>query len=221
MSPQTEMARRMAAVVRDLKPLFQARGFRKRRNTFNRETEPGLVHVVAFTMGRYELYGEPHDPFSGEYGFFWICFGVYVEEIAQRLGGGYGSRRDFVTEPDCELRVQSGMTGDAPRQGWYLGEEPEHLVAETTAFLEGTVFPYLGRLSSRDAILREWERAPERVPLSRGRLALAMLQLERGNVEQAVDLVHRHLQVGDYHPSHREWVMRNVVPQLGERAASF
>jgi hypothetical protein len=133
MSPQTEMARRMAAVVRDLKPLFQARGFRKRRNTFNRETEPGLVHVVAFTMGRYELYGEPHDPFSGEYGFFWICFGVYVEEIAQRLGGGYGSRRDFVTEPDCELRVQSGMTGDAPRQGWYLGEEPGHLVARPRA----------------------------------------------------------------------------------------
>jgi hypothetical protein len=217
--PQTEMARRMAAVVGELKPLFQARGFRKRRNTFNRETEPGLVHVVSFAMGRYELYGEPHDPFSGEYGFYWILWGVYVEEIARRLLGDQG--RDFVTEPNCELRLHSGVTESAPRQGWYLGEEPARLIADATSFLKGTVFPYLDRLSSREAILRDWERAPESVPFARRRLAIAMLELERGNVDRAVDLVRQHLQDGDYHPSHRDWVMKNVAPQFGERAASF
>jgi len=67
-SPQTEMARRMADLARAVQPLFTTRGFRKRRNVFNRETEPGLVQVVAFTMGRYELYGDQHDPFAGDYG---------------------------------------------------------------------------------------------------------------------------------------------------------
>jgi hypothetical protein len=209
----------MAAVAGELKPLLQAHGFRKRRNTFNRETEPGLVHVVSFSMGRYELYGELHDPFSGEYGFYWILWGVHVEEIARRLRGD--SALDFVTEPHCELRLHSAYRDEAPREGWYLGEELELLVADATAFLEGTVLPYLDRLPSRDAIVREWERAPESVPFTRRGLAIAMLELERGNVDRAVDLVRQHLQDGDYHPSHRDWVMKNVAPQFGERAASF
>jgi hypothetical protein len=209
----------MAAVVGELKPLLRAHGFRKRRNTFNRETEPGLVHVVTLAMGRYELYGEPHDPFSGEYGFYWILWGVYLEEIGRRLRGD--SARDFVTEAHCELRLHSGHRDEAPREGWYLGEELELLAADATAFLEETVLPYLDRLRSRDAIVREWERAPESVPFTRRGLAIAMLELERGNVDRAVDLVSEYLRKGDFHPSHRGWVMQNVAPQFGVRATSF
>jgi uncharacterized protein DUF4304 len=201
------MARRMAAAVDELRPLFAARGFRKRRNSFNRTAEPGLVHVVAFVMGRYELYGEQHDPFAGDYGFYRIDFGVYVEEVARRLQGRYGA--DFVTEADCELRLSS-----AP-QSWYLGEEPERLAGESAAFLEAVVFPLFGRLATRDAILGEWERDPGAVPLTRRRLAVAMIELERGNVGRAARLVAAHLDGGEFHPAHRDWVLEHVSPQLG------
>ena len=210
MSPQTEMARRMAAVVEELKPLFRRRGFRKRRNTFNRTTEPGLVHVVTFTMGRDELYGEPHDPFAHDYGFYWIDFGVYVAEIARRLNAGSGL--DFVTEADCELRRRAG---GHRHEGWYLGGETASLAEEAAAILDGEVFPCLDRLATRDAILREWEREPASVPLTRRRLAIAMIELERGDVERAVELVRAHLDSGEYHESHRDWVLKNVAPELG------
>jgi hypothetical protein len=211
LSPQTEMARRMAAVVGELRPLFRERGFRKRRSTFNRTTEPGLVHVVAFTMGRYELYGEQHDPFSGDYGFYQIDYGVFVEEISRRLQGRSGI--DFVTEPDCELRLSSTRLEGAPNRGWYLGDDLAPLVEEASGLLTGTVLPYLDRLSTRDAILRSWEQEPETVPLTRRRLAIAMIELERGNRNRAAELVQAHLDSG-IHPGHRDWVLQNVTPQL-------
>ena len=54
------------------------------------------------------------------------------------------------------------------------------------------------------------------MPLARRRLAIAMIELERGNVDRAAELVRAHVDSGEFHPSHRDWVLANVVPQLGE-----
>ena len=207
------MARRMSDVVRAVHPLLRESGFTKRRNTFNRETEPGLVHVIAFQMGRYELYGEQHDPFTGEYGRFWLALGVYVAEVAELLGGS-GRQPEFIVEPQCELRVQADSVSSAPRAGWYLGEEHDALVEEARTALTGGVLPYLDRLTTRDALLAAWDRDPLDVPLTRDKLAAAAVELGRGRRERGFELVREHLADGNFHPRHADWVRANVLPRI-------
>jgi hypothetical protein len=211
------MARRMAAVASGVHPLLRARGFRKRRNTFNRETEPGVVQVVAFAMGRYELFGEPHDPFAGEYGRFSVSAGVHVEEVARRLGGH--APRDFVAEPYCELRFHSHGSPKAPPNGWYLGDPHEALVDAATRYVEDEVLPLLDALRTRDALVAEWTSDDPLVPHPRGRLAAAMVELERGRVAEAGELVRRHLERASVNPRHRAWVTDHVLPQLESQPA--
>jgi hypothetical protein len=205
------MARRMADVVRAVHPLLKEQGFRKRRNAFNRETEPGLVHVVAFQMGRYELYGEQHDPFQDEYGRFWLSFGVWLAEVHRGLN--QWSVPAFLTEPECELRQDAYRVGPAPKDGWYLGDDRDSLVEQVRTVLTEAVLPYLDRLATRDELLAAWERDPRAVPLTRGRLAVALIHLERGDRRRAQALVREHLD-GQIHPSHAKWVRDVVLPRL-------
>lgn len=202
----------MADVVRAVHPLLKEQGFRKRRNSFNRETEPGLVHVVAFQMGRYELYGEQHDPFRGEYGRFWLACGVWVEEIHRGLNGW--AVPAFLTEAECELRQDAYRLAPAPQDGWYLGDDRDSLVDEVQSVLTGSVLPYLDRLATRDELLAGWERDSTSVPLTRGRLAAALIHLERGDRPRAERLVREHLERGGIHPSHAAWVRNVVLPRV-------
>jgi hypothetical protein len=206
------MARRMAEVVRGVHPLLKERAFRKRRNAFNRETEPGLVQVVALQMGRYELYGEQHDPFTGEYGRFWLSFGVWVAEIHRGLNAWPVPA--FLTEAECELRQDAHRIAAAPKEGWYLGEDRDELVDGVRTVLTGWVLPYLDGLTTRDDLLAGWERDSRSVPLTRGRLAAALIHLARGDRRRAETLVREHLERGDIHPSHAAWVRGVVLPRL-------
>jgi hypothetical protein len=82
----------MAAVVADAAPLLKRAGFRKRRHSFNREAEPGIVQVVSFQLGR-NLYRR-----------FTINLGVYVPEMVL----DEHERRDgWVNEYNCQLRQRS------------------------------------------------------------------------------------------------------------------
>lgn len=84
----TDAARAMASVVALTVPLLKRAGFRKRRHSFNRTPEAGLVQVVSFQMGPFEPLGPGSEAniafreqlgFAGNlYGTFTINLGVYV-----------------------------------------------------------------------------------------------------------------------------------------------
>src|SRR5436190_639656 len=84
----TPAAQAMKDVVGSVTPLLRRAGFRKRRHTFNRMPEPGLVHVLNFQMGAFNPPGpasEAHvaaleslDIPGDLYGRFTINLGVYV-----------------------------------------------------------------------------------------------------------------------------------------------
>jgi hypothetical protein len=84
---ETAFASAMRAVVREIHPMLKRAGFRKRRHTFNRETAPGLVHVVNFQMGPYEVGEHVEIPGLREnlYGKFTVNLGVFIREIHDHL----------------------------------------------------------------------------------------------------------------------------------------
>lgn len=113
---QTDAARAMDSVVAQTVPLLKASGFRKRRHTFNRTPEPGLVQVVNFQMGPFEPPGPGSETniaareklgLAGDlYGTFTINLGVYVDEMVME---DWERRDGWVNEYDCQLRAGSAI----------------------------------------------------------------------------------------------------------------
>jgi hypothetical protein len=96
----------MRAVVAAVAPDLKAAGFRKRRHSFNRTTEPGVVHVIDFQMWPYRVPpGSPVLPRLVD-GSFRINLGVYVDapvrESWQRPTGSW------VSESQCPIRTVIG-----------------------------------------------------------------------------------------------------------------
>ncbi len=166
----TLFAERMSVVVDSLAPLLKQVGYRKRRHVFNREVEPGLIHVVSFEMGRFEFGDDIPGLRESTYGEFQIEFGVFVDEICAGLDGRPGIT--FAHGYDCAIRVVSGQTtlgtrdvqlGDltVPGVGQYslnLKAEPAQVIAETHQLLINEALPFLERLGSRRALVDAWLR---------------------------------------------------------------
>src|SRR5437879_10849709 len=92
----------MTAVVARLAPGLKADGFRRFGATFNRVTEPGLVHVVGFQASRWG------DEFT-------VNLGVYVREIDDLFDSIWGGSKagvpgldGAVKEYECWLRARLG-----------------------------------------------------------------------------------------------------------------
>src|SRR3990167_6931910 len=87
-----------------LKPL----GYKKKGNTFNRETADGLVHVINFQMSAFELNRMKNPLFiSVPYGNFTINLGVCIPEAVSILLP-YKKKGGFVNEYDCQIRARIG-----------------------------------------------------------------------------------------------------------------
>ena len=91
------------AVSAEVGRALRAHGFRKRKVVFNRETEPGLVQVVAIERYRHDGTGEQRVDVSP---------GVWLEEV-DRLQGATG-RPPWISEIACHLRLQGGPRFDHP-----------------------------------------------------------------------------------------------------------
>jgi hypothetical protein len=152
----------MAAVVGDAGPLLKNAGFRKRRHSFNREAEPGLVQVVNFQMGPFEPPGSEDTHaireslgFAGNlYGSFTINLGVYVPEMVL----DEREKRDgWVNEYNCQLRQRIGRLLDDPTDVWWSLDDPAAAASAAVNALESAGLPWLDRLSSRRQILDAYE----------------------------------------------------------------
>lgn len=111
----------MKQIVNDVHPLLKDAGFRKRRNTFNRETEQGLIQVLDFQMGPYEP-GPQYElpPIKVNlYGKFTVNLGIYIEEVHSRLVGTRPA--SFIPEYWCEIRGR--LPELMPEEEWPITEK--------------------------------------------------------------------------------------------------
>ena len=102
----------MAAVVKAIHPRLKEARFRKRRHTFNRIAEAGVVQVVGFQMGQKLAPGaRPIPPLRPNlHGLFTVNFGVAIEEAwLLRDRGQTGQFPGFLNDYDCEVRERLGQ----------------------------------------------------------------------------------------------------------------
>jgi hypothetical protein len=213
--PEMQYARAMKEIVRELHPLLKKRGFRKQRHTFNRECEPGLIQVVNFQMGPYEV-GDPVEiPGLREnlYGKFAVNLGVFIEELHDHFS--HTPRPRFVAEYYCEIRRRLGEMMPGPGEYWWsLDHAPAVVADDVRQALVEYGLPFLDDLISRDLVLRAWYRTGNSVGFSpRGDLAIALLHWERGERDVAASVVRRYLGA-DLSPGHRDYVEK-LVAALG------
>jgi hypothetical protein len=208
----TAYASNMRAVVDELRPLFKRSGFRKQRHTFNREPAPGLIQVINFQMGPYEV-GDPVEiPGFREnlYGKFTVNLGVYVREVHDHLSRVPAPR--FIAEPYCEIRKRLGeLMPSAGDIWWSLDHEPDVLAADVAEPLDRVGLPYLDGLSWREAILQAWYRHGDEIGLPpRGQLSIALIHYHRGERDLAARLVREYLNA-EHREEHVDFVATIVA----------
>ena len=99
----------MAALVKAIHPRLKDVGFRKRRHTFNRSAEPGIIQVINFQMGQRSLQGQ-----------FTINFGIAIEEAwSLRRRDSAGQFPAFVNEYECEYRQRLSQLRGEQRDIWW------------------------------------------------------------------------------------------------------
>jgi hypothetical protein len=198
----------MAAVVADAAPLLKRAGFRKRRHSFNRETEPGIVQVVNFQLGR-NLYRR-----------FTINLGVYVPEMVL----DEHERRDgWVNEYDCQLRQRIGRLLDQPTDVWWSLDDPAEAASAVAHALESSGLPWLDRVSSRQKILESYELfgAASVGLMPRGAVQIAWLvkESDRARAEAILrDYLQEALRHPDYWALLTQWLKAGGFEDLLDEA---
>jgi hypothetical protein len=199
----TKPADAMAAVVTGVAPLLKAAGFRKKRHTFNRSVEPGMVHVVNFQMGSYEPPGTTDvAPFRvSTYGKFTVNLGVYVSEmvIEESL-----RPKNWVHEYDCQLRMRLGqLFGE---DVWWPLDDPTEATSLVQTGVGTAGLPWLDRFSSRAELVETfWRDGREALGMTpRGPVEVAWLLAETDR-EVATDILRAYARE-DHSPQHREWL---------------
>jgi hypothetical protein len=149
----TPEAGRMAEIVKANASLLREAGFKKRRHSFNRVSNAGLVHVVNFWQHPKEPPAWTEVPGLRErlYGTFRLDFGVFVPEMT-RSGA---PRSDWVNEYNCDLRRTIGQLtrGDDDQGDWWwpLSDPDAETVARSALVDHG--LPWLDSLADHDSVL--------------------------------------------------------------------
>ena len=213
----------MRSVVALTGPLLKSAGFRKRRNSFNRTPEPGLVQVVNFQMGAFNPPGPGSEAHlaarqalggAGDlYGRFTINLGVYVEEMAI---SDHERREGWINDYNCHLRERIGGLMQPPADTWWSLEDPSAAHHAASQALDRAGLPWLNRLTSRDGILHAYENEGRfGIGLGpAGPLRIAWL-LRAANPEAAEAVLRGYLKEEYRNPRHRASLEQTL------RAAGF
>jgi hypothetical protein len=199
----------MAAIVKAVHPRLKEAGFRKRRHTFNRSAEPGVIQVINFQMGQKLPPGaEPIPPIRLDlYGLFTVNFGVAIEE-AWVL-----SRRQrevtfpvFVNDYDCEIRERLGQLLGRKTDVWWelLPDYRQAAIEIGDAILEhGT--NWLEYRANRDKILALWTAGGlQALPMPTA-LPIVMILRHQDRPDEAADAL-RSYYAGITQPAHKRYV---------------
>jgi Domain of unknown function (DUF4304) len=177
----------LTKVIRDVAPELRRLGFKRFGTTFNREVEPGLVHVTGFQ-------GSQSD------GKFTVNLGIYVREVDVLLHDWWGrsgkqgtpGRDVAVREEVCWLRTRLGRVG--PRgDAWWDDAGAARATADVAGLLVLEGEAAFGEASSRAALVKWWrQRAemPVKWKIERPTpLGFALLLKKMGEVEEARAIV--------------------------------
>jgi hypothetical protein len=181
----------MAAIVKAIHPRLKDAGFRKRRHTFNRSAEPGVVQVVNFQMGQKLPPGtEPIPPIRLDlHGLFTVNFGVAIEE-AWLL-----SRRqrdvvfpEFVNDYDCEIRERMGqILGRQEDTWWELRPDHDQLATEISEAVLEHGANWLESRATREKILDLWTAGGSKALPMPTALPIVMILRRRDRPDEAAD----------------------------------
>jgi Domain of unknown function (DUF4304) len=177
----------LTSVVRDLAPELRRLGFNRFGTTFNREVDPGLVHVIGFQ-------GSKSD------GRFTANLGIYVREVDVLLHDWWGrsgklgtpGRDAAVREEVCWLRARLGRAGVRGDAWWDYTAAPK-ATTDVAGLLGREGEAAFGETSSRAALVKWWrERSemPVKWKIERPTpLGFALLLKDMGEVEEARAIV--------------------------------
>jgi uncharacterized protein DUF4304 len=145
----------LSRVIRELAPDLRSAGFRRFGLTFNRESEPGLIHVVGFQGSRW----------GGE---FTVNLGIYVREIDALFDDWWGregkvgmpGRDGAVREELCWLRTRLGSLapGGGSEDKWWGYEDPDAVAEDIRARFVRDAAPAFGQAASREALVSQLDR---------------------------------------------------------------
>src|SRR4051812_14164744 len=111
----TPEAEAMARVVADIAPSLKSVGFKKRRHSFNRMTDAGIVQLVSFQMGpSLPPGGDPIPPHRLDLpGRFTIELGVFLAALQHMLGKS--EKQGWTNDYNCHCRMRIGELLPDPR----------------------------------------------------------------------------------------------------------
>jgi hypothetical protein len=211
---------RMAEIQKLIDPSLKGLGFRKSQRTYNRQTEPGLVQVINFCMGRFELHSAGSLPIPARadldrYGKFTVALGIYVEEVWKTLGL---KSAKYISEPHCMIRQGLGPLID--REGkdcwWNLDDPAAVIAAQIKSYLLSAGLDFLNRFGSKSAIMAGYvpynDRDGNGSP--RSRLDIGVILAARGDITGAKRLFREHLSRPGIHPHHVVYV-KELATNLG------
>ena len=206
----------MKNVVAVAAPDLKAAGFRKRRHSFNRLIDSGMVHVVNFWMAPKEPPAWTEVPGLRErlYGSFRVDLGVWVPEITR--GKQPKPPGAWVNEYDSDLRVglSQAMTGEFGSTWWSLEDLSSAAIAREGLLAYGV--PWLDRFPNQDAVVEAYEQAGEpwevgMVPAAA--LDIAQIHAARGDTEDERRTLERYVATPVL-PGHAEY-LRDYLPTIG------
>src|SRR5450759_3794583 len=145
----------LTSVIRDVAPELRRLGFKRFGTTFNREAEPGLVHVVGFQGSQ-----------SG--GRFTVNLGVYVHEVDVLFHDWWGrsgkqgtpGRDAGVPEEVCWLRTRLGRVGSRG-DAWWDYAAGATAATDVAGLLVREGDAAFGEASSRAALVKWWRKRAE------------------------------------------------------------
>lgn len=213
----TPTAEAMKQIVAAAAPLLKSAGFRKRRHTFNRHVEDGLVQLVNFQMGPYDPSGRP-DVLAGirvnMHGLFTINLGVFVPEM-DRQGP---PRSSWINDYNCQLSKRIGELMPEQNDVWWpLDFEPSK--EQAIDALREAGLSWLGQFTNRQVILDKF-RTGDDEELGMGPAAaldIADLLLATGNIQVAEQTVRNYLARDDLGRPHRDYVENDYLVQRNLR----
>ncbi|MGL4287011.1 MAG: DUF4304 domain-containing protein [Phreatobacter sp.] len=180
-----------ATLASQLKPA----GFARHGRTFNRRAENGLVQVVNLETGRPALGTIPPLPADLGHlardlsGRFTVNLGVHVREIwdcDNPVPPG-----SIIHDQHCQIRTRLAELYRLPDAWWSLDQPSYPLALDIGRRMSAVGLPFLHRLGTRAAIIRDWVAFNDAELLlpSRARVDVAVLLAARGDAAGALRLL--------------------------------
>lgn len=208
----------MAAIVAAHAPTLKAAGFKKRRHSFNRLMDDGIVHVINFWQAPKEPPAWTEVPGLRErlYGSFRLDFGVYVPAMTRSAG----PRSSWVNEFNCHLRRTIGQLMNAQADLWWDLQAPEASAWVRDALLLHGL-PWLARFPDATSVLSAFEAAgPLALGMSpAGYLDIADVYRARGQLEAERRTLERYVST-PHLVGHAEYLRRYLIDRGHDDLAS-